>query len=178
MKKLICALLMLAMLVPMMSVFASAAAPTNLYVAADATIGTPAKTKDADASGNRLYVTSSAIAVKAGDVVTFGPVLPGQGYYITTYDADGKEMDKTKLELGDDKEKTGVYEMSFTVENFGTKNLTYDIGAYVMTEGVSETLTNAGKTTVTEEAYILEGAVMEITSVEGGKLSGIHRTLF
>mgnify|MGYP003410274484 CR=1 FL=1 len=89
MKKLICALLMLAMLVPMMSVFASAAAPTNLYVAADATIGTPAKTKDEAASGNRLYVTSSAIAVKEGDVVTFGPVLPGQGYYITTYDANG-----------------------------------------------------------------------------------------
>jgi len=91
MKKLICALLIIAMLVPMMSVFASAAAPTNLYVAADATIGTPAKTKDAAASGNRLYVTSSAIAVKAGDVVTFGPVLPGQGYYITTYDADGNQ---------------------------------------------------------------------------------------
>lgn len=91
MKKLICVFLMLAMLVPMMSVFASAADATNLYVAADATIGTPAKTKDEAASGNRLYVTSSAIAVKEGDVVTFGPVLPGQGYYITTYDADGNQ---------------------------------------------------------------------------------------
>ena len=92
--------------------------------------------------------------------------------YITTYDQNGKEMDKTKLELGDDVEKTGVYEMAFSVNNFGDKALTYDIGAYVMTEGVSETKTNAGKTTVTEEAYILSGASVEITSVEGGTLKG------
>lgn len=37
--------------------------------------------------------------------------------YISTYNADGSEMDKTKLELGDDKEKTGVYEMTFAVNN-------------------------------------------------------------
>ncbi len=97
--------------------------------------------------------------------------------YITTYDADGNAMDKTKLELGDDPEKTGVYEMSFTVANFGEKTLAYDIGAYVMTEGVSETKTNAGETTVTEEAYMLEGAQMEIVSVEGGKLSGTKLTV-
>ena len=97
--------------------------------------------------------------------------------YITTYDKDGKAMDKTKLELGDDPEKNGVYEMSFTVNNFGEKNLTYTIGSYVMTEGVSETKTNAGETTVTEEAYILEGAQLEIVSVEGGKLSGSNLTV-
>ena len=97
--------------------------------------------------------------------------------YITTYDQSGKEMDKTKLELGDDKEKTGVYEMSFSVNNFGQKSLSYELGAYVMTEGVSETKTNAGKTTVTEEAYILEGAKVEIVSVEGGKLSGTKLTV-
>lgn len=92
--------------------------------------------------------------------------------YITTYDGDGKAMDKTKLELGDDVERSGVYEMSFTVNNFGDKALTYDIGAFVMTEGVSDTKTNAGKTTVTEESYILEGAAIDITSVEGGTLKG------
>ena len=97
--------------------------------------------------------------------------------YITTYDASGKEMDKTKLELGDDPQKTGVYEMSFTVNNFGDKSLSYDIGAYVMTEGVSETKTNAGKTTVTEESYLLGGAQLEILSVEGGKISGTKLTV-
>ena len=97
--------------------------------------------------------------------------------YITTKDANGKVMDKTKIELGDDRDKTGVYEMSFTVHNFGDKKLSYEIGSYVMTEGVSDTKTSAGKTTVTEEAYILDGATFEIISVEGGKLSGQRITV-
>ncbi len=92
--------------------------------------------------------------------------------YITTYDANGNVMDKAKLELGDDPKKTGVYEMSFTVNNFGDATVSYNVDAYVMTEGVSETKTNAGETTVTEESYILAGAVIEVVSVENGTLSG------
>ena len=92
--------------------------------------------------------------------------------YISTYDAEGNEMDKAKLELGDDPKRTGVYEMKFTINNFGKKKVSYELDAFVMTEGVSETKTNAGKTTVTEEAYELEGAKFEIVSVKGGKLSG------
>ena len=97
--------------------------------------------------------------------------------YIATYDADGKEMDKTKIELGDDPEKKGEYELKFTIKNFGKEELTYDIGAYVMTEGVSETKTNSGDTTVTEEAYILDGASVKVTSVEGGELDGTEVTV-
>ncbi len=92
--------------------------------------------------------------------------------YITTKDEEGNVTDKAKLELGDDPEKTGVYEMTFTIDNFGKKRVSYKLGSYVMTEGVSETKTNAGKTTVTEEAYSLDGAKMEIVSVEGGSQSG------
>lgn len=92
--------------------------------------------------------------------------------YITTKDAEGKEMDKTKIELGDDPEKTGKYEMTFTINNFGKKTLSYELGAHIFTEGVSETKTNAGKTTVTEEAHILDGAKFEVVKVENGKLSG------
>ena len=97
----------------------------------------------------------------------------GTPAYIATYDEDGSVMDKTKLELGDDPEKTGVYEMKFTVVNFGDKKLTYDVGAYVVTEGVSDTLTNAGETTVTEQSYILEGAsiTVEGESVKGTKVT-------
>lgn len=95
--------------------------------------------------------------------------------YITTYDRDGKPMDKTKLELGDDPEKLGVYEMHFTVQNFGSADLTYTVGAYVLTEGVSDTKTGSGKTTVTEEAYILEGASVTVANGSGtlkdGKLT-------
>ena len=90
--------------------------------------------------------------------------------YITTFDQKGESMDKPKLELGDDKNKTGVYEMKFKITNFGSTALSYNIGAYVLTEGVSETKTNAGKTTVTEEAYALSGGI-QILSVDGGTLS-------
>lgn len=95
---------------------------------------------------------------------------------IITYDDSGKAMDKTKLNLGDDPGKTGVYEMRFDVQNFGNAALSYTLGAYVLTEGVSETLTNAGKTTVTEQARPLDGAKMEVT-VSGGSYSGSKLTV-
>lgn len=95
--------------------------------------------------------------------------------YITTTDAEGNVMDKAKLELGDDPSRTGVYEMSFIINNVGKRKVSYEIGAYIMTEGVSETKTNAGETTVTEESYILDGATIEVVSVENGKLSGDNK---
>ena len=96
--------------------------------------------------------------------------------YITTYNKNGNAMDKTKLELGDDPSKTGVYEMTFTVHNFGSSAMSYDLGAYVLTEGVSDTKTNAGETTVTEEAYALGGGI-EIVSVSGGSQNGKNITV-
>ncbi len=92
--------------------------------------------------------------------------------YITTTDEEGNVMDKAKLELGDDPDKTGVYEMTFTINNTGKRAVSYGVGAYVLTEGVSETKTAAGETTVTEEAYLLDGAKVEVVSVDGGRLSG------
>ena len=92
--------------------------------------------------------------------------------YITTFNPDGSVMDKAKIELGDDPAKAGVYEMTFAVNNFGASAVSYNLGYYVMTEGVSETKTNAGLTTVTEEAYILEGATLTINSVNGSAISG------
>ncbi len=86
---------------------------------------------------------------------------------IITYDENGQAMDKTKLELGDDKDKTGVYTMSFGVKNFGDGALSYNLGALVMTEGVSDILTNAGETTITEAGYILEGAKVEFSAENG-----------
>ena len=96
--------------------------------------------------------------------------------YIITY-RDGEEMDKTKLELGDDPTKSGVYTLSFSVKNFGKTTLSYDVSAYVMTEGVSETKTQQGETTVDELGRILEGAKVEITSVNGGEHNGMNITV-
>ncbi|MBQ9116115.1 MAG: S8 family serine peptidase, partial [Clostridia bacterium] len=98
--------------------------------------------------------------------------------YIMTYDReDGSLMDKSKIELGDDPDKTGVYTLKFSINNFGSTALSYDLSAYVMTEGVSETKTNDGKTTVTEDGYILDGAKVEITMVKNGALEGTKITV-
>ena len=97
--------------------------------------------------------------------------------YILTYDReDGTVMDKTKIELGDDPTKSGVYTLSFDVFNFGTSALSYDISASVMTEGVYETPTYAGLTTVTTEGYLLDADV-KVTKVSGGQLSGSTLTV-
>lgn len=97
--------------------------------------------------------------------------------YVLTYDRlDGSVMDKSKIELGDDPEKSGVYTLVFTVDNFGTTSLSYNVSALVMTEGVSETKTNQGETTVTETAYML-GSTTEIVSVSGGEQNGTNVTV-
>lgn len=65
-------------------------------------------------------------------------------------------LDKTKLELGDDKSRTGVYEMKFTVRNMKDSAITYSPKAYVMTE----TLASDNKT-VAEKAYMLADSKIE-----------------
>ena len=97
--------------------------------------------------------------------------------YIITYNADGSEMDKTKLELGDDPAKSGVYTLKFSVKNFGTTSLSYDVSAFVMTEGVSDTKTKQGETTVDELGYILSGAKVELASVSGATANGMNITV-
>lgn len=95
------------------------------------------------------------------------------GAYILTYDRfDGSVMDKSKIELGDDPSKTGVYTLKFSVDNFGDKALSYDVSTYIMTEGVSITKTDRGETTVSQEGYLLEGAKIAIASLGGGSLDG------
>ena len=92
--------------------------------------------------------------------------------YIVTYNDDGSIMDKSKIELGDDPTKTGVYTINFGIYNFGSSTLSYTLSAHVLTEGVSETKTSHGETTVTESAYKLDGAIIEVISVTDGTHDG------
>ncbi len=93
--------------------------------------------------------------------------------FLQTYDRlTGEIMDKSKIELGDDMNKTGVYTLKFAVNNFGATALSYDVAAYVMTEGVSDTKTTDGKTTVTEQGYMLSGATVAVKCLSGGSLTG------
>lgn len=108
--------------------------------------------------------------------------------YILTYDLieddNGNKnfdidnpMEKSKIELGDDPSKSGVYQLVFSVNNFGKSSLKYNISASVLTEGVSDTKTSHGETTVTETAYELEGASVNIKDVKGGILEGTELTV-
>ena len=74
--------------------------------------------------------------------------------FITTKDSDGKVMDKTKIELGDDPDKSGVYEMEFTVHNTSKdSDVTYTPKMYAMTETLA-----TDRKTVAEKAYMLNSS--------------------
>ena len=104
-------------------------------------------------------------------------ILATDAYILTYNRADGSVMDKSKIELGDDPLKTGVYTLKFSIQNFGSSAVSYNMGSYVMTEGVAETLTNKGETTVTGMGYTLDGASVVISSITGGTNEGGNITV-
>lgn len=88
--------------------------------------------------------------------------------YITVNekDADGntKVKTKSKLELGDDPKRSGVYEMEFNLVNVGTTALTYNANIVGMTESVS----TSDNKHVAEKGNLLDGATtLEVVSGDG-----------
>ena len=145
------------------------------------TIGNGLSAAEVTAIVNRLMMSTtdivydknglpSSVRKQGSGLVNIAKATSSAGY-ITTYDGD-VAMDKTKLELGDDKDKTGVYEMTFGVTNVSGSAVSYDVDSIIMTEGVSETYTSHGDTTVTQEEYLLSGTQTTVTSVVGGTQSG------
>lgn len=137
---------------------------------------------------NRLLMSTADIVYNKNGLA-YSPRKQGAGLanlnnaayttaYILTYARDGGSvMDKSKIELGDDPSKSGKYTLVFSVENFGKSALTYSIDAFAMTEGVSETKTGHGETTVTQDGVLLDGAIFEISALSGGTLSGSDLTV-
>ena len=74
-------------------------------------------------------------------------------------------LNKTKLELGDDPTRSGVYTMTISVRNISNKALSYKLGNITMTESVSA----SDPEYVAEMAYILSPS--STYSVEGGTLA-------
>ncbi|MBQ2242525.1 MAG: S8 family serine peptidase, partial [Clostridia bacterium] len=119
-----------------------------------------------------------AVRKQGAGLANLTSAIATDAYILTKSRKDGSILDKSKIELGDDPAKTGVYTLNFSVYNFGSSSLSYDISAYVMTEGISDTKTNDGKYTVDEQGYLLEnGTTVEITNVSGGTLSGKNLTV-
>ncbi|MBO5027398.1 MAG: leucine-rich repeat protein [Clostridia bacterium] len=77
--------------------------------------------------------------------------------YITVLDKDGNVSPKSKIELGDDPDRTGVYEFEFTINNASKEFARYELGWYVMTETVS----SDGKT-VAEKSNVLDDAKVDV----------------
>ena len=87
--------------------------------------------------------------------------------YITV---DG--IDRTKLELLDDPDRTGIYTMKFNVKNLSSDTLIYNLSVV----GMTETVSSSDKNHVAETPYILDGK-MEILQSSSGSISGNTLTL-
>lgn len=78
------------------------------------------------------------------------------------------DNEKAKLELGDDPQKTGIYEMNFNIQNISSKTLSYELGVIGMTESVS----TSDKDYVAEADQLLNGSVkVESASASGNKVT-------
>lgn len=82
---------------------------------------------------------------------------------------------RPKLELGDDPNRTGEYEMTFKLTNFGDSALTFSTNQLVMTETLTKTQTGLFQT-VAEQAYMLNDSVTA-WSVNGSALNGGNITV-
>lgn len=78
--------------------------------------------------------------------------------YITVKDENGNVSDKTKIELGDDDDRVGEYDLVFTINNITNKSIAYTPDVKVMTETLATDLK-----TVAEKAYMLDDSIITIT---------------
>jgi len=96
-------------------------------------------------------------------------VIGGTSAYLWTEVRDGEGQIindyRPKIELGDDKDKAGVYTLTFKVTNFGDSKLTFNPEHIVMTE----TLASDGLA-VSEQAHLLE-QTQTFWSVDGSSLA-------
>ena len=95
-------------------------------------------------------------------------VVGGTGAYLWT---DVEENDyRPKLELGDDPDKTGVYEMSFKLTNFSQNDLSFKVNHAAMTETLA-----SDKMTVSEQAHMFKDSTTT-WKVNGKTLAGSEIT--
>ena len=92
-------------------------------------------------------------------------------------------LGKTKLELGDDPTRSGVYSMSISLKNISDKTVSYRIGNIAMTETLStsdpEYVAEIGHILSNTSEYSVENASFKdgVISVAAGKTAKINVTL-
>ncbi|MBR4237449.1 leucine-rich repeat protein [bacterium] len=152
------------------------------YVKYSGVFGTNLSTKEVTDIVNQLMMSTSDIIYDKNGLPSFvrkqgsGLVSLDKSVtseaYLSTYDKNNEKMSKAKFELGDDKNKTGVYSMTFDINNITSSSISYDISSIVLTEGVNVTYTSHSDTTVTQKAYELKGATITVDSVTNGTQNG------
>lgn len=121
----------------------------------------------------QLLMSTSEIAInESGN--PYSPRLQGAGIgdihnaTTTTSLISVDNSNKTKLELGDDPDRTGIYRMEFNVENFSSSSSSYDISLDVMTESVS-----SDGITVAEAAYMFTDSNIQVVVTGGTYANGV-----
>ncbi|MBO5412115.1 MAG: leucine-rich repeat protein [Clostridia bacterium] len=161
---------------------AGATALIRQYVKYSGVFGTDLTTNEITSIVNQLMMSTTDI-VRNKNGLPYAVRKQGSGLvnilkattaeaYLTTFNKDGSTMDKTKLELGDDKDKTGVYDMKFAIHNISGSAVAYEVSSVILTEGVSETYTSHSEQTVTQDGYLLSGTTTTVTAVDGGSYNG------
>lgn len=128
--------------------------------------------KEVSVMVNQLLMSTATVALNE-EGIPYSPRKQGAGLaslkdavttkaYITV---DG--IDRTKLELGDDKNKTGEYVMKFNIVNLSNEQISYDVDITGMTEKVS----TSDKDFVAERDQILEGST-KVVVTSGGTSTG------
>lgn len=86
--------------------------------------------------------------------------------YLTAVDGG-----RPKVELGDDAQKTGKYEVKFKVHNLTNEELTYTVGGYIQTDAQEVTKQIEGEDVhqVTELPYLLGKIDAQTVTVAGGE---------
>lgn len=127
---------------------------------------TPAEVRDLV---NRLCMSTATIAMDRNGN-PYSPRKQGAGIADILKATSTKAFlhvdgtDKTKLELGDDPARRGVYTMTVKLTNLSSSPVSYKLGNYTMTESLS-----ADKKYVAEKAYMLNNSAEY--SVKNGMLS-------
>lgn len=131
--------------------------------------------KDAVALANFLVMSTATIA-KDEYNKPYSPRKQGAGLADITKTLTtqaylySEGIDKAKIEIGDDPNKTGVYKLSFRARNMSDSVRTYTLGTQTMTETIA-----SDNLTVAERAYMLD-EMAEIT-FSGKGVSGNTLTL-
>ncbi|MDE6597893.1 MAG: leucine-rich repeat protein, partial [Clostridia bacterium] len=86
-------------------------------------------------------------------LATLDNVFSTKAYLYTVEAEGGAEDNRPKIELGEDENKDGVYNLKFYVKNFGGSDLVFKPKATFMTESLSY-----DKQAVAERAYLMDGS--------------------